>query len=198
MRILVAEDDVVSRRRVEAALHKRGFEVQLAHDGAEAWAALQQRAAPPIALLDWVMPELDGLEVCRRVKLRYPATYVILLTSRRELDDLVAGLGAGADDYVTKPFDEGELHARILAGARAVQLQDRLADRIRELQALQRRGGIVPICAYCKLVRAGADEWQPVEAYLTRYLGLELSHGICPTCFEETVAPQLRDRDPDR
>ncbi|HXF06120.1 MAG TPA: response regulator transcription factor, partial [Blastocatellia bacterium] len=124
MRILVAEDDPVSRRVLETTLQKWGYDVVSVSDGQQAWAVLSSETAPPLAILDWMMPEVDGVELCRRVRgsLQRPI-YIILLTARGSKEDIVAGLQSGADDYVTKPFDREELRARVQAGVRIVTLQ---------------------------------------------------------------------------
>src|SRR2546421_307751 len=122
MRILVADDDRLTRRLLEVMLAEWGLEIVVAVDGNQAWEVLQRPDAPRLALLDWLMPGLDGLEVCRRLRqeeTRQP-TYVILLTVRDSRQDIVAGLGAGADDYTPKPYDVEELHARLNTGLRIV------------------------------------------------------------------------------
>lgn len=125
VRILIAEDEAVSRRFLETSLRRRGHEVVTARDGVEAWRALEAADAPSFAILDWMMPQLDGLEVCRRVReqAREPYTYLILLTARDQKEDVVEGLRAGADDYLSKPFHADELEARLRAGRRIVELQ---------------------------------------------------------------------------
>lgn len=127
MRILIADDSIVSRHLLEATLRKWGYEVVVATDGAQAWDYLRREDAPQIAILDWVMPELTGPEVCRRLREEQGAyTYVLLLTSKSQREDLIAGLDSGADDYVTKPFDQHELQVRLRAGTRIVKLQSEL------------------------------------------------------------------------
>jgi diguanylate cyclase (GGDEF)-like protein/PAS domain S-box-containing protein len=142
MRVLIAEDDAVFRRVLEATLVKFGHEVVVAVDGDAALSMLGGAGAPPLAILDWMMPGLDGVEVCRRAR-RSPSaaqTYIILLTSKTEKEDVAAGLEAGADDYLTKPFSRVELCARIAVGARVIKLQKGLADRVEDLnQALAGR-----------------------------------------------------------
>jgi DNA-binding response OmpR family regulator len=132
--VLVADDDPVSRTVVAAILRKAGYAVRTACDGAEAWNVLQTPERPPLAIMDWMMPGLDGPEICRRLRTlaTQTPTYVILLTSRDAPADVVAGLEAGADDYVTKPAKEDELLARVSVGARVVKLQQALADRGRQ------------------------------------------------------------------
>ena len=126
MRILVAEDERVCRRMLEATLVKWGYDVVVVSDGDEAWQVLQQEDAPKFALLDWMMPGMDGPEVCRKVRERAtgPYVYIILLTAKTQKDELIQGMEAGADDYVTKPFDADELRARLRAGKRILELQE--------------------------------------------------------------------------
>src|SRR5204863_3231620 len=125
MKILIADDSHFYRCALKAALTGWGYEVVEAHDGAAAWDVLQQDAAPKLAILDWMMPGLDGLEVCRRLRAvpRIEPTYVIILTSRNGKENIVTALESGADDYVAKPFDRDELHARLRVGRRIVGLQ---------------------------------------------------------------------------
>ncbi len=137
MRILIAEDDATSRRILQAVLKKLGHEVESVENGEQAWARLQREDAARLAILDWMMPGMDGVEVCRRLREagKEDHVYVILLTSRAEKQDIVAGLGAGAKDYITKPFDPEELRARVATGCRVIELQAALEARLHELQA---------------------------------------------------------------
>src|SRR5438105_4089460 len=135
MKILIAEDDRVSRVLLEMTLKAWGYEIVSASDGAEAFALMQSAESPAIAILDWMMLAMDGIQVTRRARQQpqTKATYIILLTAKREKKDIVAALDAGADDYLTKPFDREELRVRVQAGARIVALQTSLADRIAAL-----------------------------------------------------------------
>nr|MBI3613677.1 diguanylate cyclase [Nitrospirota bacterium] len=128
MKILIADDDTISRRILEVALAKWGYEIVVAQNGREAWAALQQADAPRMAVLDWMMPELDGTEVCQEVRKRSDQsyTYLLLLTSKSHKAEIIAGLNAGADDYLTKPVDLEELRARLQAGRRILDLETKL------------------------------------------------------------------------
>ncbi|MBW2459484.1 MAG: diguanylate cyclase [Deltaproteobacteria bacterium] len=130
MRILIAEDDLTSRSMLAAVLKKNGHEVVETADGSEAWDAMQRVDAPSLVILDWVMPGMDGLEVCRKLRQLQTARppYVIMLTGHADRAHVVAGLEAGADDYVAKPFERAELEARVAAGVRIVSLQERLAN----------------------------------------------------------------------
>lgn len=138
MRILIAEDDFTSRTMLSAVLRKSGYEVVVTENGLEALQAMQVPDPPRLVILDWMMPEMDGVEVVRRVRQLQlePPPYVIILTSRMEKKDIVAGLDAGADDYLSKPFDTGELRARVAVGKRMIEVQEALI-RSRELMAHQ-------------------------------------------------------------
>lgn len=128
MQILIADDSLVSRHLLDATLRKWGYEVVVACDGAEAWDILQKDNAPPLAILDWMMPGMTGPEVCSlvRQRAREPYTYILLLTSKNLKEDLIEGMESGADDYIIKPFDQHELKVRLRAGTRLVDLQAQL------------------------------------------------------------------------
>lgn len=128
MRILIAEDDVTSRALLAAVLKKNGHEVVEAANGADAWEQIQKPGAPKLIILDWVMPVMDGLEVVHRVRSQQTeiSIYIIMLTSRDQKNDIITGLDAGADDYLTKPFHPGELRARIEVGRRLLEMQAEL------------------------------------------------------------------------
>jgi CheY-like chemotaxis protein len=197
MRVLIAEDDSISRRLLEATLAKWDYEPVVTADGEEAWEALQRDPTLGLAILDWMMPKLDGVEVCRRVRARpgFSPPYLILLTAKGRREDTLVGLEAGADDYITKPFDRDELRARLGVGVRMVTLRQQLADRVRALEDALTRvhqlQGLLPICAYCKKIRNDRNYWQQVEGYITEHSGAQFSHGICPDCYERVVRPEL-------
>jgi diguanylate cyclase (GGDEF)-like protein len=125
---LIAEDDSVSRKALELTLKKWGYDVVAAKDGDVAWEILQGEDAPQLAILDWMMPGMDGAAICQKVRERTEQlyTYILLLTAKSEKQDIVAGLDAGADDYLTKPFDLHELRVRLRAGERILDLEDKL------------------------------------------------------------------------
>ena len=136
MRILIAEDDPVSSHLLATTLINWGHEVVVTHNGLEAWHELQKADAPLLAILDWMMPGMDGLEVCRRVRQEITSPiYLMLLSALSRKENLIEGMKAGADDYLTKPFDRQELKVRLQAGARIVALQSSLGARIQELQS---------------------------------------------------------------
>ena len=138
MRVLIAEDEPVSRRLLQSYLHKWGYEVTVAQDGDEAW-QLFEAGDTPIVITDWMMPGLDGLELIRRIRGAPRTGYVvtILLTARAQKEDLVEGMEAGADDFVNKPFLAEELRVRLRAGERIVKLERALADQNRALLEAQ-------------------------------------------------------------
>ena len=197
MRLLMAEDEPVAQRALTALLGKWGYEVVVTTDGQQAWEALQAEAAPHLVLLDWQMPHLDGVDVCRLAReAGHPAPlYMIMLTMRDRKEDVVAALESGADDYLTKPCEPQELRARLRVGERVLSLQTALADHIRgleqalaEVQTLQ---GLLPICCYCKKIRGDDDYWQQLEAYISGHTGARFTHGYCPECYERYVRPQV-------
>jgi phosphoserine phosphatase RsbU/P len=197
MKVLLAEDDPVSRRALEVTMNRWGYEVIAVGDGAAALEALERDQAPPMAVLDWMMPGVDGVEVCRTVRARADGApvYLVLISAKTASEDIVAGLESGADDYITKPVDLPELRARLRVGARLLDLQTSLADRIRDLgEALTRvkqLQGLLPICAYCKKIRDDRNYWQQVEAYISAHTEARFSHSICPDCYEAVVKPEL-------
>jgi sigma-B regulation protein RsbU (phosphoserine phosphatase) len=179
MRILIADDDRMSTLMLKGTIEPWGFEVTVAHDGAAAWECIAGRHPPALAIIDWMMPGVDGIELCRRVRataLRSPI-YLILLTARTSRQDLVAGLEAGADDYLSKPFDPDELRARIHVGRRTLGL----------IANIKRLTGLLPICSYCKRIRSDNDYWEQVESYITDHTDALFSHGICPSCLAKAM-----------
>jgi sigma-B regulation protein RsbU (phosphoserine phosphatase) len=197
MKILIAENDPVSRRMLEVLCRSWGFEVIAVQDGVAACRALETENAPPLAILDWMMPGMDGIEVTRktRAKNSLKPIYIILLTARGDKKDVIEGLWADADDYITKPFNHQELRARIHTGERVVGLQMALAERIAELEnalsRVKRLQGLLPICSYCKRIRNDRNYWQQVETYIAENTEAEFTHGICPNCYESIVKPEL-------
>lgn len=197
MRLLIAEDDPVSRRMLDAMCRSWGYEVTAVEDGKAALGILLSDSAPSLVILDWMMPEIDGLEVLKQVRARAPEkpSYIIVLTARAKKDDIVRALDAEADDYVIKPFDYHELRARIRVGARVVGLQAALGERVTELEKALSRvkslQGLLPMCSYCKRIRNDRNYWQQVESYIAERSEAEFTHGVCPHCYETIVKPEL-------
>lgn len=197
-RVLIAEDDPVSRIVLERTLRGWGHDVVVTADGTQAWDELKKEDAPSLAVLDWMMPGIEGPELCRRVRAlaRPVPAYMILLTAKGCTADVVEGLDSGADDYVTKPFDRSELRSRLKVGERVLGLEQGLADRVRELEIalgqVKQLKGLLPMCAYCKKIRDDQNYWQRVETYVSLHSDARFSHGICPTCWTQVVEPELR------
>jgi sigma-B regulation protein RsbU (phosphoserine phosphatase) len=193
-RILIAEDHHVSRHLLERNLVNWGFEVVTVEDGVAALNALESEEAPPIALLDWMMPKMDGSEVCARVRQHKdrPYIYLIMLTAKSQKEDVANGLESGADDYVIKPFDADELRARLKVGERVVALERTLAKKVADLQAalddVKKLKTLLPICMYCKSIRDDGDYWHQIEEYIHTETGTDFSHGICPKCMAKVTA----------
>ncbi len=190
MRILIAEDEPISRRLLETTLTKAGHDVIGVEDGARALDAIQKEA-PDMLITDWMMPELDGLELCHRLRtLNLPGyVYAILLTALTQKENITQGLDAGADDYITKPFDRTELLARVRAGERVIQLEKSLREKNKELSEalahVKQLKGLLPICMFCKKIRDDENYWQQIEAYIGEHTEADFSHSICPECLEK-------------
>jgi len=197
MKILIAEDEAVSRRILHSLLQKWGYEVVATENGLEACEMLSQDGAPRIAILDWEMPGMDGVSICRKIRERWERgyIYIIMLTSKDLKEDIVTALEAGADDYVNKPFDQEELKSRIRAGIRIIRLEMDLSMKIAALQEalnhVNHLQGLLPICAYCKKVRDDKNYWHQVEDYVTTNSEVVFSHSICPECYVKQAKPDL-------
>jgi diguanylate cyclase (GGDEF)-like protein len=169
VKVLVAEDDPVSRHLLQVSLSTAGYETSLVADGAEALRVLEQEESPKLVILDWMMPHLDGVEVCRAIKMRAaePYVYIILLTAKGRQEEINEGLEAGADDYITKPFDLQELKARLRVGRRILELHEQLASQARHdsLTSLLNRSAILEVLQK-ELIRS-IREKTPVAAIMT-------------------------------
>ena len=186
-----------------AVLEKAGHEVVQVANGSDAWRVLQREDAPRLAILDWMMPGLDGLEVVRRVRVKRAerAPHVILLTTRGSKADVAEALKAGADDHLTKPYDLGELRARIEVGRRMLTMRDEITAQVVKLQdalaQVTTLRGLLPICAHCKSIRDDKGYWQQVETYVAQHAGCEFTHGVCPSCMAREY-PELANAGPGR
>jgi len=191
MKILIAEDDRISRRLLEMTLQRMEFDVILTENGAQALEVLNGPDAPQLAILDWMMPELDGVEVCQeiRAQVRAKYTYMIFLTARGQKKDIVTALESGADDYLIKPFDPQELRSRLQVGLRVLKLESALGAKVQELeQAIQHvktLQGLLPICMYCKKIRDDKDSWHRVESYIEQHTEAMFTHSLCMDCRDE-------------
>jgi DNA-binding response OmpR family regulator len=173
MKVLVVDDDPSLRRLLAVLVGRAGHDVTEAGDGISAWERCQKEYFP-LVMVDWLMPQMDGLELCRAIRgaNRSKYTYVIVLTSLSGKSNFLKGMEAGADDFITKPFDHDELAARLRVAERILMLQE----ENRELS------GLIPICMHCKHVRDDQNYWQTIERFLHRHTEIKLSHGVCPKC----------------
>ena len=190
-RVLLAEDEAVTRRIMEAQITRFGFEVISVADGLVAWNVLQAPDAPSLVVLDWNMPGLDGPDICRRIResKRNSYTYMLLVTARNAKSDVVQGLNAGADDFISKPVDPDELHARLRTGERIVRLEQTLGLQVKELQAaaehVKELQGMIPICMHCKRIRNQSQIWEKVETYIEERSEAKFSHALCAECLDQ-------------
>ena len=175
MRILVADDDDFSRTLLTHVLEGLGHEVTAVADGEAAWVAVR-REYYPVLITDWMMPGISGPELCRLIRetQRDRYTYVIVLTVRGGKESYLEGMRAGADDFVTKPFDEEQLAARLAVAERILGLH----------RHVNRLEGLLPICSYCKRIRDDQRQWQQIESYVSARTETLFSHGICPECMK--------------
>jgi phosphoserine phosphatase RsbU/P len=208
MKVLIADDDTITRVAVSRLLEKWGYAVVQAEDGGKAWESFCQKDPPRIAILDWMMPEPDGVEICGYLKREkdFPFVYTILLSVRQEKEDIVKALDSGAHDFLSKPVHTGELRSRIAVGARLVMAEDDILSKNRELanindqlhrtnadlqsalKEIKTLQGILPICIHCKKIRLenmapeDPNAWVRMEEYISNRTKAEFSHGICPIC----------------
>ena len=192
-RILVADDDERPRQLLAHYLKSWGFTVTECRDGLEAARQLEAGNAPSLAIIDWMMPGLEGIEICRRIRRLAgprPYTYIILVTGN---SDAAAGLEAGADDFVNKPYNVDELRARLAVGQRVVGLERRLAEHIALLRdaldqvaSLPEASAVLCICPVCKQTRDADHQWQPIEVYLEEHGNSRPKTELCPDCQAKT------------
>ncbi|MBC8009606.1 MAG: response regulator [Burkholderiales bacterium] len=183
MKVLAVEDDPVALAVLQRALRKLGHEVVAVKDGD---AALEYLATDPVRVVvsDWLMPEVDGLELCRRVRARPGSDYVyfILLTGQQPSEDNQReAIEAGVDDFLQKPLQVQEIWMRLRVAERIVHF----ATQVRQLEQF------LPICGYCKKIRDDSNYWQQIESYINARTGTDFSHSICPDCYANVIQPQL-------
>ncbi len=184
MKILAAEDDDVLRTILCHALRKLGHQVVEAGDGEAAMTAWV-REPTSVIVSDWMMPHVDGLELCRRIRARPVAdyTYFILLTVQdaTEANKRMAA-DAGVDDFLMKPLNQSDLWLRLRVAERILHANS----QVRRLEAM------LPVCQYCKKIRDDKNYWQQIESYIVEHTGSQISHSICPDCYQRVVIPQLK------
>ncbi len=190
MRVLVVEDDASSAKLLEMLLTQWGYQVSAAADGDAALAALLGPNPPRLVVLDRGLPGRSGDLVCKELRSREVTDppYVLMLTGDAGKDELVSGLEAGANDFIAKPFNHAELRARLGVGARVLELQSSLADRIQKLEEalahIKRLEGILPICMHCHKIRSDRESWDRLEKYIAEHSEARFSHSLCPDCLK--------------
>lgn len=191
MKILVAEDDAIIRTFLRASLNKWGYEILEAEDGQSAWEILESDPSIQFVITDWMMPRMDGVELCRRVKAREnaPYTYLIIETIRGEKEAVSAGLDAGADDYMVKPIDRSELRSRVMAGERILRYEKLLSEKITELERaigkIKTLSGLLPICSSCHKIRDDRGYWNRLEEFIRQRSEADFTHSLCPDCVKK-------------
>lgn len=197
LRILVVDDDAVTRMTLESVIRAAGWSPIAIEDPEMALDILTGADPPPIALIDWQMPSLSGVELCRRLRAADVTArpYVIFVTANSTSTDIVTGLDAGADGYMTKPIAAEELQARVRAGLRTIALQQDLRSRLEQAEAESARTRplreLLPMCCYCRRIRDERQHWSTLEEYLSHRINVRFTHGFCPTCYEHYVLPDL-------
>jgi phosphoserine phosphatase RsbU/P len=198
--ILIVDDQPVNIQAL-SGLFKNRYNIKIATSGAKALDIITDCKPPDIILLDIQMPEMDGMEALRRIR-SLPSErppYILFLTVMGEEDQIIAGLKAGANDYLTRPFKTGELIARVEVGHRMIEMQDTLLNRLVDLQKalseIKTLRGMLPMCARCKKIRDDKGYWNQIEVYIRKHTDAEFSHGLCPDCIK-ILYPEL-DKDDD-
>ena len=188
VKVLIVEDDPFFQRVLLKRLAAEGYKVISANDGREGMKAIVT-FEPDLVISDWMMPEVDGLELCQSVKtgLKESAPYFILLTAKGEISSRLLGLETGADDYLVKPCDQGELMARVRAGLRIVLLTQELRATVAQLQQGP-TGPAAAICPDCRQVQTPGGEWQPLQAWLESAGRVRLAPDPCPDCRKREAA----------
>jgi len=188
VKILIAEDEYTTRLMVQVSLEGWGYSVESTEDGDEAWKIFQQEHPPEIAILDWEMPGLSGVELCHKIKnmKRSSPIHVILLTARDSMNDINTGFDAGADDYITKPFNNDELRARIKVAERIVTIQSALNNSLRELKqaldVIDTYQEQIFVCPVCNSLESFDGTWRKPSELLAYPVDPRFVQGHCPEC----------------
>lgn len=188
MRVLAIEDQPVSAAQLLATLRSLGHVVELASDGANAWERLQA-GGHRVIVCDWRMPGMDGLEFCRKLRKRGGdyVYFVLISTTKVTKESRELALAAGVDDFLAKPLEPDELGMRLHVAERIIGY----AAQVKQLESF------LPVCGYCKKVRTDSEYWQEIETYLAQRQGTQITHGICPHCYDSRVRPQLEKLERD-
>jgi len=188
VKILIAEDEYTTRLMVQVCLENWGYSIESVEDGKKAWDIINQKNPPQIAVLDWEMPGISGIDLCRKIKSldRSSPIHDILLTARDSKNDISQGFEAGADDYITKPFNDDELGARIRVAERIVTIQSSLNSSLEELREaldmVQSFEEPVAVCRKCKKIGAFDGSWRTPEKLLEYPVDPRFIQLDCPSC----------------
>ena len=200
-KVLLADSCPSSRELLASTLRSWDYDVVAVEDEKQALQQLEAKDGPKLAIIDGAISQLNGRDFCKKLRERTSRTpvYILLLTTKDDKNDVVEGLQAGANDYVTRPFDAAELRARLAVGEQAVLLQHMLDSRIRDLEAVvnhvKHLHGVLPICCICKRIRDDEGAWNELEAYITAHSDAGFSHGICPECRTEHYCECISQKD---
>jgi DNA-binding response OmpR family regulator len=188
-RVLCVDDDPATQVVLSGIIEDAGWQPELALNATVARQTLEANPDIQVVLLDWMLPDGSGVDLCRELKAVAGASlYVILVTVRGAPEDVETGLDAGADDYLVKPVSPVEVRARVRSGFRAADAQRQLAERLAQLeQALKRVSNLeslLPLCMYCRRINS-SETWQSLEDYLWEHVDVKVSHGCCPDCLSK-------------
>ena len=182
-KVHIVEDDSTTRRLLENVTSMLGYRIASYEDGQQAWDAFQIER-PEIVISDWMLPGMDGLELCRglRESMKESYTYFTLVTAqKRSRPNLEQAINAGVDDFLKKPISSEEIWNRLRVAERILNF----THQVRKLESL------IPICCYCKKVRNDGDLWEQIEQYVNERTGADFTHSICPNCMDTHVRPQM-------
>ncbi len=189
--ILIVDDHLANLKVLFAFLKDEGFDIRILESGAQA-VELLSHTLPDLILLDVMMPDMDGFTLCRRIK-SAPRTEnipIIFLTALDDVKDKIAGFEAGGADYVTKPFQQIELLARINTH---LTLRKREMELKQALAEVKKLSGILPLCSYCKKIRNDKEQWEEVDVYIYSHSEADISHSICPECMKEHYPKEYKE-----
>jgi len=188
-RVLCVDDDPATQMVLNGIIEDAGWQPEPALNATEARQILASSPGIQVVLLDWMLPDGSGVDLCREFKATQGSSlYVILVTVRGAPEDVETGLDAGADDYLVKPVSPVEVRARIRTGLRAADAQRQLAERVTQLELALKRvsslESLLPLCMYCRRINS-SETWQSVEDYLWEHVDVKVSHGCCPDCLSK-------------
>ena len=190
MKVFIVDDDPVSMMILKQNIESWGYELETSINGSDALEKLKNTDTKLI-ILDWVLPDISGIEICKKIR-EYDLnikSYIIFLTSKTEMEELIEAFEAGADDFLSKPVNPSELKSRLNAGRKIIELQEdlnrKIAERDEALSHIKQLQGLISICSYCHKIRNDESSWEKLEKYISKHSNAHFSHGICPECMKE-------------